>query len=136
MQLHAHLTFNGQCEQAFRFYEQCLGGKVVMMMTYGDSPLAEQTPPDWRHKILHATFALGDHVLTGADALPEQYQKAQGFSVLLQVGAAAEAERIFKAMAEKGSVQVPLQQTFWALRFGMVVDQFGTPWMISCGKAA
>jgi PhnB protein len=134
MRLNPYLTFNGRCEAAFRFYEKSLGGKIVMMMTYGNSPLAEQAPPDWRNKIVHATFALGDRILQGADALPEHYQKPQGFSVVLQLGDAAEADRIFKALSEGGTVQVPLQESFWALRFGMLVDQFGTPWMINCGK--
>jgi PhnB protein len=76
--------------------------------------------------------------LTGADVPPESYQKPQGFSVLLNIGAQAEADadRIFKALAENGAVQMPIQETFWALRFGMLVDQFGTPWMINCGKPA
>jgi len=105
-------------------------------MTYGDSPMAEQTPPAWRKNIIHATLGLGDHVLTGADTAPEHYQKPQGFSVLLNIGATAEADRIFKALGEKGTVQMPIQETFWALRFGMLVDQFGTPWMINCGRPA
>lgn len=134
MQLNPHLAFNGQCEAAFTFYEKCLGGKITFMMTYGDSPLAEQTPSEWHTKILHATVALGDHRLTGADAPAGNYQKPQGFSVSLQIRDAVEAERIFQALAEKGEVQVPLQETFWALRFGMLVDRFGTPWMVNCGK--
>jgi len=136
MQLNPHLTFNGQCEAAFRFYEKCLGGKIVVMMMYGDSPMAEQTPLAWRKKIIHATLALGYHRLTGGDVLPESYQKPQGFSVLLKIDAAAEAERIFNTLAQNGTVQVPLQETFWALRFGMLIDQFGTPWLINCGKPA
>ena len=136
MQLNPHLTFNGQCEAAFRFYEKCLGGKIVVMMMYGDSPMAEQTPLVWHKKIIHATLALGDHRLTGGDVLPESYQKPQGFSVLLKIDAAAEAERIFNTLAQNGTVQVPLQETFWALRFGMLIDQFGTPWLINCEKPA
>jgi len=134
MRLNPHLTFNGQCEAAFRFYEKCLGGTIVMMMTYGDSPLGKQTSPEWRTKIIHATFALGDQRLTGGDATPERYQKPQGFSVLLHVDAAGEGDRIFQALAEKGTVEMPVQETFWARRFGMLVDQFGTPWIINCGK--
>lgn len=134
MQLNPHLTFNGQCEAALKFYENCLGGKIVMMMTNGESPMAEQTPPDRRGKIMHATFAVGDQVLSGSDAAPEIYQKPRGFSVQLNVADAGEADRIFKALAEKAEVQMPVQETFWALRFGMLVDQFGTPWMINCGK--
>ena len=136
MRLNPYLTFNGQCEAAFRFYEKCLGGKIVMLMTYGDSPMAEQTPPDWRKKIIHATLAVSDYVLQGADVLPEHYQKPQGFAVLLNIGAAAEADRIFRTLAEDGTVRIPLQEAFWAQRFGMLVDQFGTPWTINCGKPA
>jgi PhnB protein len=134
MQLNPHLGFNGQCEAAFKFYEKCLRGKIVTLMTFGDSPMAEQMPSAWRGKIIHATVAMGDQRLTGGDVPPESYQKPQGFYVLLNVGDAAEADRIFKALAENGVVQMPVQQTFWALRFGMLVDQFGTPWMINCGK--
>ena len=136
MKLNPHLAFNGQCEAAFKFYEECLGGKITFMMTYGDSPVAEQTSPGRRTKILHATLALGHDRLTGADVSPESYQEPQGFSVSLQIGDAAEADRIFKALAENGAVQMPVQETFWALRFGMLVDQFGTPWIINCGKPA
>ena len=136
MQLNPHLAFNGECEAAFKFYEKYLGGKVVTMMTYGDSPMAEQMPPAWRAKIIHAALALGDRQLTGADVPPESYQKPQGFYVLLNIGAEAEADRIFKALAENGAVQMPVQETFWARRFGMLVDQFGTPWMINCSNPA
>ena len=136
MQLNPHLHFNGQCEAAFKFYEKCLGGKIVVLMTYGESPAVEQTPPDWGNKIIHGTLALGDQVLTGADVPPDEYEKPKGFYVLLNVGGAAEADRIFNALAEMGAVQMPVQETFWALRFGMLVDQFGTPWMINCGKPA
>jgi PhnB protein len=136
MQLNPHLAFNGQCEAAFKFYEKCLGGKITFMMTYGDSPVAEQTPPGRHTKILHATLALGDDRLTGADVSPESYQKPQGFSVTLQIVDAAEADRIFKALAENGTIQMPVQETFWALRFGMLLDQFGTPWIVNCGKPA
>ena len=75
MRLNPYLTFNGQCEAAFKFYERCLGGKILMMLTYGDSPMSVQTPPDWRKKILHTTLAVGDHVLQGADITPDRYQK-------------------------------------------------------------
>ncbi len=136
MQWNPHLAFNGQCEAGFKFYEKCLGGKIVFMMTYGDSPMAEQMPADWSKKIIHATLALGDQRLTGADEPADSYKKPQGFSVSLNIGAVAEAERIFHALSENGTVQMPLQETFWALRFGTLVDQFGTPWMINCGKPA
>jgi PhnB protein len=136
MQLDPHLTFNGQCEVAFKFYEKSLGGKITFMMTHAESPMAAQTPPAWRQKIMHATFKLGDRILMGVDAPPEHYQKPQGFAISIDVKDPAEAERVFKALAENGQVQMPLQETFWALRFGMLVDQFGIPWMVNCGKPA
>jgi PhnB protein len=105
-------------------------------MTYGDSPLSEQAPPEWRQKILHATLAFGQYMIQGADSLPESYRKPQGFSVMLNLDTAAEADRIFNALAEQGTVQVPLQQSFWASRFGMLIDQFDIPWTINCGKLA
>lgn len=136
MQLNPHLTFSGQCEAAFKFYEKCLGGKIVFMLAYGDSPMAEQSAPGFERKIMHATFTLGGYRLTGSDAPPERYGKPQGFSLTLNTSDRAEAERIFSALAEKAAIEFPLQETFWAARFGMLVDQFGTPWMINCGKPA
>jgi len=84
--------------------------------------------------VLHATFSCGEHIFQGADALPETYRKPQGFSVMLNVGSVVEADDIFNALAADGTVQVALQESLWAARFGMVVDQFGTPWTINCGK--
>ncbi len=136
MQLSPHLNFNGDCEAAFKFYEKCLGAKITFMMPHEGSPVAEQVPTVWRNKILHVTLKVGDGVLTGADAPPEQYEKPQGFSVTLGIEEPAEAERVFHALAENGVVQMPLQETFWALPFGMLIDRFGIPWMINCGKAA
>jgi len=136
VQVTPYLSFNGQCEEAFKFYEKHLGGKISFMMTYGDSPMADQAPPEWKKKIMHVTLTLDDYVLQGADAPPGQYQKPQGFTISLGTDDAEEADRLFKALEEKGVVGMPLQETFWALRFGAVTDQFGTPWMINCEKPA
>jgi PhnB protein len=136
MRLNPYLSFNGQCEVAFKFYEQCLGGKIEMMMTYGDSPMAEQTPPGWRDKIVHVRMTVGDNVLMGGDAPPEHYEESKGFSVSLIVDKPADAERIFNALAANGTVRMPMQETFWALRFGMLVDRFGIPWMVNCERPA
>jgi PhnB protein len=133
MRSNPHLSFDGDCEEAFRLYEKCLGSKIQMMLTYGDSPLAEQTPAEWRKKILHGSIKLEDQELTGADVL-EGYQKPRGFSVLLHLDDAIAAERIFETLAENGTVNMPLQETFWAMRFGELVDRFGIPWSINCGK--
>ena len=136
MQLIPYLNFNGQCAEAFRFYERTLGGKIVMMRTHAESPIADQVPPEWRDRILHARLQLGEAVLMASDSPPEYYQRPQGLYVSLQVDDAAAADRIFQAFAEGGTVTMPLQQTFWAARFGMVVDRFGTPWMINYALVA
>lgn len=136
MQLNSHLHFDGQCERAFRFYEQVLGGKIVAMLTHEASPMAAQVPPEWRGKILHATLDVGGQILMGADAPPDHYQKPQGFAVTVGIKDPAEAERVFRALSENGTVQMSLQETFWAMRFGMLVDRYGIPWMINCGKPA
>jgi|ERR1700683_112553 len=132
MQLNPHLSFKGQCEEAFKFYEKCFGGKISFMLKYGDAPMPEQTPPEWRDKIIHATIMLGDYRLTGCDDSPESYQKPQGFSVILNLSDGAEAQRIFKALAENGTVRMPLQKTFFATHFAVLVDRFAVPWIINC----
>jgi PhnB protein len=136
MQITPYLAFNGDCEAAFRFYEKCLGGKITFMANYGGSPMENHVPAEWAGKIMHATLTVGDQLLQGADAMPGTFQKAQGLSVTLNMKAAeaADAERIFQALAEGGEVQMPIQETFWAVRFGIVTDRFGTPWMINCER--
>ena len=136
MQLNPYLTFNGNCEAAFKFYEKVLGGKITAMLPHEGTPAAEHVPAEWRNKIMHARLILGDEVLMASDAPPDHYESMKGFSVTLGVDDPADAERIFHALAENGTVRMPIQQTFWAARFGMLVDQFGTPWMINCEQAA
>lgn len=136
MQLNPYLNFNGHCEAAFRFYQECLGGNIETMMAFADSPMADQVPLEWRDKILHATLIVGETALLGADAWPDRYEEPRGFSVTIQIDDPAEAERIFNKLVEGGTVQLPIQQTFWAARFGMCVDRFGIPWMVNCGQAA
>jgi PhnB protein len=132
MKLNPYLSFDGQCAAAFKFYEQCLSGKIDSMMTYGNSPMAEQTPPEQIDKIMHVTLNVGDMVLMGSDAPPGYFEKPQGFSISLVFNDVVEAERIFQELSESGVVKMPIQETFWAARFGMLVDRFGTPWMINC----
>jgi PhnB protein len=136
MQLNPYLFFNGQCEAAFKFYAKILGGQIVAMMPHEGTPAQEQVPPEWRKKIIHARLVVGDKVLMGSDAPPGRQEEGKGFSVTLGIDDPEEAERIFHALAENGTVRMPLQETFWALRFGMLLDQFGTPWMINCERAA
>ena len=135
-QVNAYLVFNGECEAAFKFYERCLGGKIEMSMTHGDSPMSEQVPAEWRSKIMHARMTVGGTVLMGSDAPPDHYREPQGFSLSIGTKDPAEAERMFNELAAGGKVQMPLEKTFWAAKFGMVVDRFGIPWMINCEQPA
>jgi PhnB protein len=132
MKVNPYLFFNGDCEAAFKFYEKTLGAKIEALIPHADTPAAKEVPPEWEKKILHGKLFVGDDVLMASDAPPGRYSKPQGFSVSLEVKEPAEAERIFHALAENGTVQMPIQQTFWAARFGMVVDRFGIPWMVNC----
>jgi PhnB protein len=135
MQINAHLNFDGTCEAAFRFYERCFGGKDLFIMKYGGSPMADQVGPDWQDKVVHARLMIGNTAVMGADAPASYYRQPQGLSITVGVETAAEAEHIFAALAEGGTVTMPLQQTFWAVRFGMVTDRFGIPWMVNCEQA-
>jgi PhnB protein len=132
MQLNPMLTFNGKCKEAFKFYEQCLGGKIVAMFTHAGTPAAEHVPAEWQSKIMHVCLKVGDSLLMGSDAPPDKSQAAKGFSVNIAVEEPAEAERIFHALAENGTIRMPIGPTFWAARFGMLHDQFGIPWMVNC----
>jgi len=135
MQLNPYLNFNGQCEAAFKFYEQCLGGKIVAKFTYGETPAAEHVSAESRDRMMHVRLVVGDAVLMGSDSPPELFEEQKGMYVSLNIDSPAEAERIFHALAEGGSVRMPIEETFWAARFGMLVDRFGIPWMINCENA-
>ena len=135
MQMNPYLLFDGRCEAAFKFYAKVLGGKIEAMMPHEGTPAAEHVPSEWRSKIIHASMVVGDKVLMGSDAPPDRHEAMKGISVMLGVEKPAEAERIFNALAEGADVRMPLQKTFWAERFVMLVDQFGTPWMINCDQS-
>jgi PhnB protein len=135
MHLTTHLNFNGECEAAFQFYAQRLGGKIVTLMRYEGSPMEKHVPAEWAKKVIHASMSLGDGMVMGADSMPGRHEAPKGFTVTLGMGDEAEAERIFAALSENGKIDMPLQKTFWATRFGMVTDRFGIPWMINCGSA-
>jgi PhnB protein len=129
---HIYLSFNGQCEAAFKFYEQRLGGKIVGMFTWGTSPDAAQAPAGWDSKIAHASIEIGGVTIMGADMPAVRYEPPKGFQILLAVDEPAAADRAFEALAENGTIQMPMQQTYWSARFGAVTDRFGIPWSINC----
>src|SRR5260221_5536007 len=130
MQVSTYLSFNGQCEAAFRFYEQCLGGRLGAIFRYAGSPMADQVSSDWQDKVMHGSVTVGEQVLMGADV--ERYEEHKGFSLSVQIKSTTEAERVFRELGTGGSVLMPLEKTFWAARFGMLVDRFGIPWLINC----
>ncbi len=133
MNIHPHLSFDGQCEAAFRAYQRLLGGELKTLLSYGESPIASQFPAEMRSKILHAALLVDDHELTGADVPSAHYRAPQGCSVMLSLADLAKAEEIFRGLAEGGRVQMPFEKTFWAKRYGVLVDAFGVPWEINCG---
>jgi PhnB protein len=135
MHLNAYLLFNGNCEEAFQFYEKCLGGKIEVMLPHAGTPAEKHAPAEWRNKILHARLAVGDQTLMASDCPPDRYHQPKGFSVSLILNDPAEAKRLFHALEEGVKVEMPIQKTFWATRFGMLVDRFNIPWMINCVQA-
>lgn len=132
MQVNPYLSFKGDCEEAFKFYEQNLGAKIEAIFRYGDSPMADSVSADWSDKVMHGSIRIGEYVLMGADMAGENYQAPQGISLSLHMKSASEAEALFASLTAEGQVIVPLEKTFWAERFGMLVDRFGIPWMLNC----
>ena len=134
----AYLGFNGNCAEAMRFYEQALGGKIEVMMSGADSPIAAQMPKEFAHRILHARLVLpGGGMLYGGDGpahLP--YEGIKGVSITVDFDTVAEAEQAFERLAAGGQVTMPMQSAFWAKRWGMLVDKFGTPWIVNGEQVA
>ncbi len=130
MKLYTYLNYGGNCQQAFRFYEQHLGGKITMMMTHGQQPNAQNVSPEWKNAILHARMTLGETELLGADVPPDRFQPMRSAYLSLIVGSRDEAERIYALLSEGGQIFMPMEETFFAIRFAMLRDKFGTSWMI------
>ena len=135
MQLTPYLQFeNGMCRAALAHYGKVLGGKVTGQMTFGEAPEGAPVGPDWNDKVMHALFEAEGLTLFACDSPPE-YQKAPaGIALTLSVDTPQEAERIFAALGEGGSITMEMSETFWAQRFGMLTDRYGMPWMVSCNK--
>lgn len=138
MRVNAYLNFDGRCAAALAFYERHLGAKVEAKMTWNDQPggCSGDLPAGWHDKIMHAQFTIGENVLMASDSPPNYYEPPKGITIVLNLENTGEADRIFAALSEGGSVRMPLEKTFWAEKFGMVVDQFGIPWMINCMAAS
>jgi PhnB protein len=129
MKIENYIFFTDQCAEAMKFYAKVLGGKIEAMMTYGDSPAGPHNPPEMAHKIIHSRLVVGDAVLMASDG--PHSETRQGFAVTLQVDTIAEVDRLFSALGEGGKVTMPVGETFFSKRFGMLTDRFGTPWLIN-----
>ena len=132
MKLYTYLNYGGNCRQAFDFYVEQLGGKLTMLMTHGEQPGAKDVAPEWKDAVLHARMELGDTVLLGADVPPERFQPMRSAYLTLIVDVPAEAERIYALLADGGQIFMAMEATFFAERFAMLRDRFGTSWMVLC----
>lgn len=133
MQVQPYLFFDGNCEEAVEFYRKALGAKVDMTMRYNESPEPPppgMVPPGYENKVMHTSFHIGDSMIMASDDCSGK-PKFGGFSLSISVADAAAADRAFNALAEGGKVQMPLGETFWSPRFGMLTDRFGVGWMVS-----
>jgi len=130
MKLYTYLNYGGNCAQAFRFYEEHLGGKITSVVTWGELPNATDIPPGRKNEILHARMAIGDTILMGADMPPGRYQPMRSAYLSLLVDSNEEAERICALLSDGGEIFMPMEETFFAFRFAMLRDRFGTSWMI------
>ena len=137
MKVQPYLFFNGRCEEAVEFYRKALGAEVVMMMRNKESPEPHppgMLPPGSENKVMHVAMKVGDTVVMGSDGRCDGVTNFQGFSLSIDAPDATIAERMFKALADGGQVQMPLAKTFWAPLFGMVADRFGVGWMVGVSE--
>ena len=135
MKLYTYLNYGGNCRQAFEFYVQHLGGKITELTTHGEMPGEAKVPPDWKDAVLHARMDLGETVLLGADVPPERFQPMRSAYLTLIVDSSNEADRIYALLKEGGQIFMPMEETFFAHRFAMLRDRFGTSWMLLHEKA-
>ncbi|MBB5193147.1 PhnB protein [Silvimonas terrae] len=133
MQVQPYLTFNGDCEAALAFYSKVLGGEITFMVRYKEAPADQAVDPAWADKIMHCNFSAGSTQIMAADCPPERALATKsGFTLSLNADSVEQGERMFHGLAEGGQITMPFQATFWTKGFGMLVDRFGTPWMVNC----
>jgi PhnB protein len=130
MKLNTYLNYGGNCEEAFRFYEKNLGGKILMMMRFADQPDPKNIPPGQENYVLYANMATGETQVMGSDVPPERFQPMRSVYLSLAVDSSDDAERIYKLLSDGGEIFMPMAETFFAFKFGMLRDRFGTSWMI------
>jgi PhnB protein len=130
MKLYTYLNYGGNCRQAFEFYAKHLGGKITALTTHGELPDASNVPPEWKNAVLHARIELGETVVMAADIPPDRFQPMRSAYLSLLVTSIEEAERIYALLSDGGQIFMPMEETFFAHRFAMLRDRFGTSWML------
>jgi PhnB protein len=125
-----YLNYGGNCRQAFEFYEKHLGGKIAMLTTHGEQPDTSQVPPDWMHAVLHARLEIGGTTVMGADIPPDRFQPMRSAYLTLMPDNVEDAERAYALLTEGGQIFMKMEETFFAKRFAMLRDRFGTSWML------
>ena len=130
MRLNTYLNYGGNCAEAFRFYAEHLGARIGMMMKHGDMPDTSKVLPEMSDAVLHAQITIGDSVIMASDVPPDRFKPMRSVYLALNVESDPEAERIFKILADGGEIYMPMQETFFASRYAILRDRFGTSWMI------
>ncbi len=136
MKLYTYLNYGGNCRQAFEFYVTHLGGKITELTTHGELPAASNVPPEWRDAVVHARMDIGETMILGADVPPERFQPMRSAYLTLIVDSSDEAERVYALLKDGGQIFMPMEETFFAHRFAMLRDRFGTSWMLLHERAS
>jgi len=137
MKIATYLMFQGDCREAFTLYEKVLGGRMLAMMDHRGTPAEERVPADWKDKIIHACLEIDGQMLMASDAPPDRSDgPMRSVSVNVMVKTPEEADRVFAGLSDGARITMPLAQTFWSPRFGMLVDRFGTSWMVNAEMPA
>jgi PhnB protein len=135
MQLYTYLNYGGNCRQAFEFYAEHLGGRITMLTTHAEQPNQERVPADWKDAVLHARIELGETVIFGADVPPDRFQPMRSAYLSLMLDSARQAEEVYALLSDGGQIFMPMEETFFAERFAMLRDRFGTSWMLMRERA-
>jgi PhnB protein len=133
-QCSAYLNFNGNCREALEFYAKAAGGEIIAMQTFGEAPGDFPVPDDFKKQIIHGRIKFGNTLLMGSDSPPERHSKPAGFGISLAVDTPEEAERAFANLSDGATIDMPMGETFFANRFGMLKDRYGVMWMVICEK--
>ncbi len=133
MNMNPYLNFHDQCEAAFNFYCKALGGKIDGILRNGESPMHEKVPQERHHLVMHAQMSIGSQVIMGADMPRDMHKPGGSIAITINYDTPEEAERVFAALSEGATINMPIGPTFWAKRFGALTDKFGIPWLVNGG---